>query len=233
MTSPDRPDTAPTDRETREPAPNSPTPSSAMPSSPASLRLRLRDKLPELILEAASVVFAVLLALAVDQWRDTRAEQRHAERAQAAIVHELRSNASEVEEMLGRNRLGVERLRAAIAAAESGDQLELNYQLAELSSAAWESARLTGAASELELDWLIEVARIYELQELYADGQRQIVERIATLGEAIAEGEATAVLRGLAGRAEGLLELSSALLGRYREFLEEGEGVEETAEAPP
>jgi hypothetical protein len=39
-------------------------------AGPGRLRPRLREKLPELLLEAVSVVFAVLLALVMDGCRD-------------------------------------------------------------------------------------------------------------------------------------------------------------------
>ena len=37
-----------------------------------SLRVRLREKLPEILIEAASVVIALLLALALNSWNDAR-----------------------------------------------------------------------------------------------------------------------------------------------------------------
>jgi hypothetical protein len=69
-----------------------------------SLRPRLREKLPELLLEAASVVFAVLLALAVDEWRETRSRNALAARARASILEEIRGNATELRNTRDNNR---------------------------------------------------------------------------------------------------------------------------------
>ena len=184
-------------------------------------RTSLRAKLPELALEATSVVFAVLLALAVDEWRDDRAEQRRAQRARAAIEHELHANAVELDASLAANRAAVERLRSTIAAVERGEAVEvgLTYQLAELSSAAWDSARLTGAVGGLELDWLIGVSRLYEVQRLYVEGQQQLADRLAGMGEAIGAGDPQPVLGGLAGRADNLLALGEKLRERYGQHL--------------
>jgi hypothetical protein len=44
-----------------------------------------------LMLEAAMVVFAVLLALGVDEWRQTAALQEQVDRARAGVEAELRS----------------------------------------------------------------------------------------------------------------------------------------------
>jgi hypothetical protein len=63
-------------------------PTATQAAGPGSLRPRLREKLPELLLEAVSVVFAVLLALAVDEWREPRSRNTLA--ARASILEEIR-----------------------------------------------------------------------------------------------------------------------------------------------
>ena len=62
-----------------------------------SRRSGLRDKLPELLIEAGSVAFAVLLALFVDQWRENRSNIQLAERAEESIMAEVRNNLERLE----------------------------------------------------------------------------------------------------------------------------------------
>jgi len=52
----------------------------------------IKNKLPELILEAAFVVFAVLLALGVDEWRENRTNQKLADRTRDNIIEEIHAN---------------------------------------------------------------------------------------------------------------------------------------------
>ena len=60
-----------------------------IPSAPARphLRDRLREKLPEIVIEAGSVVLALLLALAINQWNERQQENERAEIAQIGRAH--------------------------------------------------------------------------------------------------------------------------------------------------
>ncbi len=60
-------------------------------------RSALRRKLPELLVEGFSVALAVLLALAVDEWRENRSNLELAQRAEASIMAEVGSNRSRLE----------------------------------------------------------------------------------------------------------------------------------------
>ena len=53
-----------------------------------------RSSIPvqRLLLEAFSIVFAVVLALGVDEWRETRHLEEKAQKAHAHILEEVRSN---------------------------------------------------------------------------------------------------------------------------------------------
>src|SRR5262245_21856053 len=84
------------------------------PAAPGGLGHRLRDKLPELLLEAASVVFAVLLALAVDEWRETQSQKALAARARASILEEIRGNESELRNTRDKNRALLQRIEKAL-----------------------------------------------------------------------------------------------------------------------
>ena len=55
----------------------------------------LRTRLPELALEAVMIVFAVLVALGFEEWRDERQMQEFADRARAAVLAEIRANLDE------------------------------------------------------------------------------------------------------------------------------------------
>jgi len=64
----------------------------------------LRAKLPEILLEAASVLVAVLLAFAVDEWRDAREKRQLADRARSTVVAELRVNREELRGNIDKER---------------------------------------------------------------------------------------------------------------------------------
>ena len=49
-------------------------------------------KLSTVVIEAVSIVLAVLLALGVDEWREGRSQQKQAESALVNIAEEIRAN---------------------------------------------------------------------------------------------------------------------------------------------
>jgi hypothetical protein len=143
---------------------------------------RLRTKLPEILIEAASIVVAVLLAFAVDEWRDARAKRQLAERARASVLAELRANH---EELLGTHAANARQLESLqhtldLLAADPKARktsVELAFSGAQLSDAAWETTRTTQAIQLLPFEWVLEIARVYEVQALYKTAQLDMLQR--------------------------------------------------------
>ncbi|HEV3409135.1 MAG TPA: hypothetical protein VG095_02495 [Chthoniobacterales bacterium] len=69
---------------------SSATPTNASKEEPPQASWRLW--LPRVLVESVLVVFSVLLALAVDEWRDDRALQRQVREARTAFAEEIRGN---------------------------------------------------------------------------------------------------------------------------------------------
>jgi len=74
-------------------------------------RSRPREKTPEMLIEAASVVLALLLAFGANAWHQRDQEAKLAARARQAIVAELRCN---------RAQLGQARVRVDAAITNPG-----------------------------------------------------------------------------------------------------------------
>lgn len=90
-----------------------------------------RAELPEVLLEAASVLFAVVCALWVDEWRESRDRIRLAVRATEAVAAEIRANHDEVADNLAANEALLERVREARgdSVRPVGFNLEYSYSL--------------------------------------------------------------------------------------------------------
>lgn len=204
------------------PARTGPTEGEA-PARPGGFRPQLREKLPELILEAASVVFAVLLALAVDEWRETRSQDALAERARASILEEIRGNEAELRRTRDKNRALLRRIEETLARGRQGPEmsLEFNFQIALVSSASWHTAQMTQAASFLDFDWVRRVSKVYEFQDLYVTSQSAVVDRISGISE-ILDNDPFRMLRIIADRLRTNLELQDSLLEKYGEVLKAG-----------
>ncbi len=192
-------------------------------AAPGHLRPRLREKLPELLLEAASVVFAVLLAFAVDEWRETRSRQALADRARTSILEEIRANAAELRRTLDSNRAMLKRLEEDLLRVEAGEEppLEVNFSIALLSSASWQTAQVTQAAHFVDYDWVTRVSRIYELQSLYVTNQTSLLDRIDAIPERVKD-DPQRMLEVMTQRVKTVLNFQTALLEGYEEILKAG-----------
>jgi hypothetical protein len=193
----------------------------ALPPRLAEVRLirrTLREKLPEIMLEAASVVFAVLLALGVDEWRDVRAKQELAVRAQASVVAEVRGNLGELRQTWQTNRQVLAELSRQAQAVDSPATRRLtgsvDISLAQLSSAAWQTAQATQASASIDYDWMLRAARLYDLQALYAQSQAAVLDDLSRI-----DPDARRSLLSLRARLAVQQELGAGLLKAYDDLL--------------
>lgn len=190
------------------------------------LRDRLRARLPEIALEAASVIFAVLLALGVNEWRQNRADAALAAHARQLVVEEVRQNRDEVAQTLESHRAlavaianTLERLDAASADDEGDVSLAIDFVLMESSSAAWETAKVTEAMQHLDFVWVMRAARVYSLQELCATTQIGFLDTMASPSGPHDEAprrwfhSLSGRLHVIIGLEEGLLKAQDELLG--------------------
>lgn len=182
---------------------------------------RIRDRLPDLALEALMVVFAVLVALAVDEWREGRQLRELADRARAAVLIEARANLGELERT--RPQLVEVRLRLR-ATADSLDarrdaSIDVSMELPEFTSAAWQAAQVTQAAPYLDYDWVIRVARAYEQGRIYEQLRSEL---LGSLSGSADEAAPEAWVSRIAGQLDILLQVHAGLEERLRGVVAEG-----------
>ena len=148
----------------------------------APLRSRLRAKAPEIVIEAMSVVFALLLAFAANAWHQSREDGRAAARAHQGIVAELKSNREQLADTRKSIDKAIERLQAAIAKLDAGKQLAQGpisiispFSPLLPSSAAWSTAQATGTVGDFNYAWTLKVAKTYEMQALFLSAQQRVI----------------------------------------------------------
>jgi hypothetical protein len=183
----------------------------------------MRRKLPELLLEAAMIFFAVMLALAAEEWRESRDRLELADRALRSVVEEIRSN---LEELEGTGASNVERLEAAnavLAELEAGREqsgADVGLEVALLSSAAWQSAQMSQAVQYLDFDVMRELSEVYEVQDLYERVQSAAVDNMTEAMRTAQDDPAAAVRQGMISLAL-LGDLETSLAEVYSSALEE------------
>lgn len=205
---------------------------------------RLQERVVDLSVQAILIVFAVLLALGVEEWWDERELLGRATEARLAVETEIEGNLRELEaaeagltagiaavdELVGMLRQGQRDGVGIEAFGESLVELDLPYP--RISTAAWRVAQTSRAAPYLEYGWLIERATLYDSFERYAMVWDWIVEDAADV-TGIAEDDmdvALAKARTLQGHLVVLGRIHIGLQERITEHLGQGAATPTLAE---
>lgn len=122
-----------------------------------------------LLLEAITIIFAVLVALAVDSWKEDADRRHEVNMAMASIKKEIESNLKGCIEVLSENTHMVDELNQSIALYEQGSSktIRLGIVLAELIDVAWLTTNSNQVVSWFEQDVLFSIGKVYHEQELY------------------------------------------------------------------
>jgi hypothetical protein len=145
--------------------------------APMPLRARLREKLPEILIEAGSVLLALLLAFGANAWHEYHERLQLTAQARAAIIDELASNRKHLDRSLATLKTSMDQVGARLNAANDAQAEMLRFPYTSLlpSSAAWHNAQSTGAMRNFDYAWMFKVAQIYELQNLFLQAQEQVL----------------------------------------------------------
>jgi len=177
-----------------------------------------RPSVVKLLAEVVSVVFAVLVALGIDQWWEGRENQAMARVSLEAVTREIRENRAQLEDMGNMPPVAemMADLDSVIGDFERGDRprdASVNYDLALLSSAAWETAQLNRATQFLPLDQVVTLARLYEFQRYYERAQDEVFDALS--GLRASGDDAAGEMRALRGRLATALGFRRTLAGSY------------------
>ena len=138
-----------------------------------------------------TVTAGVLIALFIDGLAERNNNRELVESARATIQRELADNkkdleatllgiAGDQEAMLNAIRFADEMLSAKRSNATS---LQLHYNVADqVSDSSWRTAERTGALAHMDYAEVQKYSRIYELQDLFMQQQRQAVMQLTLAG---------------------------------------------------
>ena len=189
-------------------------------NSRTTLKQTLREKLPEMLIEAGSVLLALLLAFAANAWHEHSQDLERAAKARAAIIAELKENRTEVagsREAVGKMLEVLDQARKATQPAK-GTSLQLGLGLALVSEAAWRTAQSTQAIRDVDYAWVVKIAKVYELQGIYVQMQTGVVERLSDIDSSNIQTQAD-VARQLIGRVSAMSDIGKGLDAAYADVL--------------
>ena len=185
-------------------------------------RSRLRERLPDILIEVFSVVLAVLLALGVDDWREGRQNEERAAFARRSITAEIRANEAELRQAQQDNRVMLRDLQRQLRARDTSRtvRFDVDMNVAQLAAPAWNLAQATQALRYMDYDWLLRTSRLYDFQALVTDDQRDLLQMLGRISQAGDTG-----LEEFQGRLAIDLVLGDSLVAAYQRFLAGGDTV--------
>lgn len=136
--------------------------------------MTLKEALPRIAVESVLIVFTVLLALAVNEWREGRRQAQVVERAIENVRNEIQQNLKEIEQTLPYH----EELKESVAVWQQSNQqrdgapVEILMELAPrglypplLKRSAWDSAVFTRTVNDFPYDVVLKLSTVYQAQE--------------------------------------------------------------------
>lgn len=150
----------------------------------------------DFLIQLGTITAGVLIALSIEgllEWNHYRTLVRE---ARETIALEIAENKKELDgaldEIAGQKKNFETALRFAnemlTAKATDVRSIRIGFNLAELSTASWQSAERTGAVAHMEYADVRKYSSLYAMQALYEAQQRRSVERVAAASAILAEG---------------------------------------------
>lgn len=178
----------------------------------------------KILIEVISVVFAVLLALGLNHWREERSDQALAEKALQNIITEIRLNIKNLDEEVEGYQTVYDTLLARKKMVLAGKKMdaEFSYTHPILSSSAWKIANSTGAVKDMDLEIMMDLSDLYTFQEVFQNNGFDYFNSFTSLGAQKDENE-MAFLDSFLKQISILKAWGNSLSKGYREFLKDHE----------
>lgn len=181
-------------------------------------------KLPftNLLIESFSVIFAVLLALFVNEWREDISDKRAAADALDKIVIEIKENKSNLENSIDVHKKTISDLKqlVKIAGGNVPDSIFQGYNFELMKKISWEAAVLTDVIHNLDFKLVSKLSGIYAEQDFYSSLINKMMDRIVFESKYSNNDELVSTLKNHQKYFSVLLEIEQQLIAKYTSFLE-------------
>lgn len=130
-----------------------------------------KEYLIKICIEIFSVVFAVLLALWVNDWKQNQQNERRVKQAKLNLQEEITLNKDRIENSIPRYNNYLEAIDSIIIQFESNRSLnnpdfpDISFDIVTL--AAWEAVKATDAINYMDFNHVLNYSSLYSVQEIY------------------------------------------------------------------
>lgn len=195
--------------------------------------------LGKLLVESLLIVLSILLALAVDSWREGRRNAARAEQALAGFEAEIRRNKAALEAVAPYhvqllNRLGEQIGKGEIRRFEDFRKLAgfQGLRPAILEATAWRTAMATGTLEHLDYEMAQALSRLYTRQERFTEYTTSSTDLFSPTS--LADENIPALVKGITAHLVDVTHGEKALQEAYADVLRRLEARPgRTGPAPP
>ncbi|MEO9872358.1 hypothetical protein [Ekhidna sp.] len=139
----------------------------------------------KIAVEMISVIFAVLLALLLNEWRNNIKQNHQLDKARANLKEELLYNLEEAKTKLNQHNIQLTQLEKLADSIPELDQPFYQYNMSvgflNLKKAVWESIILTDVVNQLEFSELSDYSELYRDFELIDELQNAYLREVFSL----------------------------------------------------
>jgi len=183
------------------------------------------EKIKSMIIEIASIVAGVLLALAANEWNENRVNKARANEALINITQEIQSNIKLLKFVNENNKKITDFILRENEPDSSSETPNENFIPAlQIQDTAWKTLLSTGVSQYIDYDLLYQISSVYSLQDIYKSLSYQLVQNMmSTDAMALIIGEQDREIDGidLYGTNMSLLvTLESGILESYDKAME-------------
>lgn len=182
-----------------------------------------------ILFEAGAIVFAVLLALWVEDWWAEIERQERADLHLERIRAEIADNRDSLRSVIEQHQTYITGLEAALEDGDISLQRIGQFLQAEggaVSEAAWRSAQLSQSVSKMPFETMSDLSGLYDTQAYYTSYVNSFFQRYVDLIADIERGDGGAIpVHNFTRHLEITNGLATQLMGGYDEFL--GDTAEE------
>lgn len=174
-------------------------------------------------IEFLSVVFAVLLALVVNEWRESVNKNNLAEKAKQNIITEIKSNFDKLQITRDNHKETIDSLAVVYGGSKSPETVgNINFEL--LTTGAWETARITNALNYMNLEMVSEISEVYVHVELYNEMSNKLIYQMMFPENFEGLREIKKQIERQYGYLFNLLNIENQVLDEMKSFLEKHDG---------
>jgi len=182
---------------------------------------KFRSSIPGIAMQILSIIFSILLALSVNEWKEARGRREVANKSLDNFRREIENNRDVIEKSLRDQKAVISLLHENLRDAGTDKEVLVtvpSIDLPDLVTTTWESAVANDALAHLDYALINKLSGIYLQQKWLMSLEDKIFTTIlnsSSYNEENSEGLTASLYSGL----KNIIKVETALLGLYEETL--------------